>query len=180
MKNTLVVLGTIIVVGFFTNTATAQTVKTATATAGAKLIKPMTIGKTNEMYFGTINVLTGVAGTVKLSPEGVTTFAGVEDGVVGGKATGAAYTVTGTKNSTYALTLPSNGAVTVTEGGSAGGVMSINNFTAKFENAAAAGTASKLNETGQDTFKVGATLVVNADQATGVYSGSFDVSVDYN
>jgi hypothetical protein len=41
-------------------------------------------------------------------------------------------------------------------------------------------TQRNLDAAGNDTFNVGATLVVGANQPSGVYSGTFDVTVAYN
>ena len=43
-----------------------------------------------------------------------------------------------------------------------------------------AGATPSLSGGGSDTFNVGATLNVGATQAAGTYSGTFDVTVNYN
>ena len=175
MKNNLLTFGTILAIGFFTLTANAQTAQTTSAAAGARLVKPMTITKTADLNFGTINVGTGLIGTVALSTAGTNTYTGgVTAGTIAGTITNAAYNVTGTKNATYVVTLPADNTVTVEESG--GTTMKINTFTAL----SASGATATHTALGADTFKVGATLLVAAGQATGIYAGTFNVSVDYN
>lgn len=177
MKNNLLTFGTILAIGFFTLTANAQTAQTTSAAAGARLVKPMTIVKVTDLNFGTINVGTGLAGTVALSTAGTNTYVGgVTAGTIAGTITNAAYNVTGTKNATYVVTLPADNTVTVTEAAGGTTTMKINTFTAL----SASGATATLTALGADTFKVGATLLVAAGQATGIYAGTFNVSVDYN
>ena len=109
MKKNLLSLAAILSLGFFTSSLEAQTSATVAATtAGAKLIQPMTLSETSPLHFGTINVLTGTGGTVLLPSSSLTRVfsTGVASGVVAPLPTNAAYDVTGTKNVTYALTLP--------------------------------------------------------------------------
>jgi hypothetical protein len=89
----------------------------------------------------------------------------------------AAYTVYGSKNAHYIVTLPANNVVTITNGASS---MSVNNFTIFTVNNGTGNATGKLNLTGSDTFRVGATLILNNGQPAGVYSGTFTVSVAYN
>jgi hypothetical protein len=42
------------------------------------------------------------------------------------------------------------------------------------------GNAGTLNGSATDTFTVGATLNVNANQVAGLYQGNFNVTVAYN
>jgi hypothetical protein len=53
----------------------------------------------------------------------------------------------------------------------------INNLKARFNTAAA--ITSTLSSTGTDSFAVGGTLNIGATQIPGVYTGTFDVTVDY-
>lgn len=181
MKNNLLTLATILTIGFFTNVAMAQTSAEVTGTtAGAKLIKPMTLAQTSPLHFGTINVLTGLGGTVVLPSNSIVRVfgSGVASGIVAPQPTNAAYNVTGTKNVTYALTLPAEIIVTEIVDGTE--TMKISALKARFAGAAADALTSTLSATGTDSFTVGGTLTVPAAQIQGIYAGSFDVSVDYN
>jgi len=181
MKKSIILFAAIAMIAGFSTKANAQTSATITGTtAGAKLIVPMAIFQDAPLHFGTINVLTGTAGTVVL-PSNSTTRSftgGVAASSVAPLATNAAYHVTGTKNTTYALTLPSTITVTETIGGTE--TMTISSLTARFNGAGADAVTSTLSSTGTDNFTIGGTLTVAEDQEGGVYAGTFNVTVDYN
>jgi hypothetical protein len=182
MKNKLLSLATIVTIAFFASKLTAQTSATVTGTtAGAKLIQPMTLSQTSVLHFGTINVLDGLEGTVLL-PSNDALNRGFTGGValstVAPTATNAAYNVRGTKYTKYALTLPEFINVKETETSEN---MIISTLKARFTNVADLdATESTLDFTGKDSFTVGGTLNVATGQTPGIYTGSFNVSVDYN
>ena len=180
MKKSLLIFAALLIMAGFTTSVIGQTSATVTGTsAGVQLIVPMAISQDSPLHFGTVNLLAGAAGTVVLpSNSTVRTFTG---GVVASSVvptpTNAAYHVTGTKNVTYALTLPVS--ITVTETGSAA-TMIINNLKARFNGKASDAVTSTLSATGTDSFTVGGTLTVAASQVGGIYLGTFNVTVDYN
>lgn len=79
-----------------------------------------------------------------------------------------AFTVTGQPNASITVTLPSSMTLT----GSAGGTMTVNNFT-KYP------TSTVLNTSGTLTLKVGADLSINATQPAGSYTGTYSVTINY-
>ncbi len=180
MKKTIIIFFAIILIAAFSSTVMAQTSATTSASAGSKLIVPMTITKTSDLHFGTINLLTGAGGTVTLPSNSTTRefSSGVAASTVAPLPTNAAYDVTGTMSTTYALTLPSTITVTETVGSTA--TMTISDLTARFNGASADAVTSTLSATGTDNFTVGGKLTVAASQVAGVYAGTFDVTVDYN
>jgi hypothetical protein len=183
MKKNLLSLAAILSIGFFTNNLEAQTASKATVSstsAGAKLIQPMTLKETSPLHFGTINVLTGAGGTVLLPTSNLARVfgTGVASGIVAPLPTNAAYNVTGTKNVTYALTLPET--ITVAETLTPLETMTISLLKARFNGAGADAVTSTLNGLGEDSFTVGGTLTVKSPQMPGIYAGTFAVSVDYN
>jgi hypothetical protein len=181
MKKSLFTFATILLLAGFTTNTFAQTSATVTGTsAGAKLIKPLTLTQTSPLHFGTINVLTGAGGTVKLPSNSTTRVfsAGVSESTVAPNATNAAYNVTGTKNVTYALGLPESITVTETITGSA--TMTIDSLTARFNGAGTDAVTSTLSATGTDSFTVGGTLTIAPSQEGGIYAGTFNVTIDYN
>lgn len=183
MKKFIMLFAAMLIMAGFSMKVMAQTSATVTGTAaGAKLVIPMTLTQTSPLHFGTINVLTGLGGTVKLpSNSTIREFSsGVAASTVAPAATNAAYTVAGTKSTTYGLTLPSTITVTAT-GGSA--TMTVSLLTARFANSASADAiVSTLDGNGADNFTVGGTLTVPvaASAPGGVYAGVFNVTVDYN
>lgn len=184
MKKTLMIFAAIVMMAGFSTTIMAQTSATATTSAGAVLIVPMTIAQDAPLHFGTITLLsTAAAGTVTLPSNSITRVfsAGVSAaGVSSDPATNAAYHVTGTYNEIYALTLPTSD-ITLTEvGGANAATMTVNAFTARFNGAVADAITSTLSATGTDDFTLGATLNLAIAQTGGVYAGTFPVTVDYN
>lgn len=162
------ITGTIALLGFTTGSF-AQV--SATATATATIVAPITIVKTVDMNFGNVAAST-VAGTVILAPAGTRTFTGgVRLPVVPGTVTAASFDVTGEGANTYAITLPSS-AISLADASSH--TMSVDVFTST------PSTTGTLTS-GAQTITVGGTLHVGATQAPGVYtSGNFTVTVNYN
>ncbi len=167
MKKTLV--SAVVMLAFATVT-NAQS--TATATATATVITPISIAKTADMSFGNLAVQASTGGTVVLAPAGTrTSTSGVTLPVAAGTVTAAAFTITGSGSSTYAITLPSSVTLTRASGSE---TMAASSFTS---NPSATGTLSS----GTQNVSVGATLTVAAGQVAGTYnSGNFDVTVNYN
>ena len=145
---------------------------TATASASATIITPITIVKNVDMNFGNVAVSATIAGTAILAPAGTRTTGGA-GGVTLPATTGtvaaASFTVSGQANYTYAITLPSTTNIT-----SGGNTMVVNAFTSS---PATTGTLSSL---GSQTLNVGATLNVNAAQAPGTYTNATGVPVTVN
>lgn len=147
---------------------------TAQATATATIVTPISIQKDVNMSFGNIAVQTATGGTVVLSPAGTRTkTGGVTLPAVEGTVAAASFTVSGTANYTYAITLPSTAVKLTRQSGTE--FMNATSFTCS------PSATGQLSSTGQQTLTVGATLTVAAAQAAGVYtSGNFDVTVNYN
>ena len=142
---------------------------TATASASAEVLAPITLTKTVDMSFGDLYADNVAVGTVTLATDGTRTAGGAATlGPTAGAA--ATFTLTGTASATYSITLPA-GDITLTSGAN---TMIVNTF------AHDAGGAPALDGTGNGTFNVGAVLNVGINQASGVYNGSFDVIANYN
>lgn len=144
---------------------------TATATAAATIVTPISISNTADMNFG--NVATdGSVGTVVLTPQSTrTSTGGVTLPTTAGTVTAAAFTVTGSGSYTYSITLPNS--VTITSGGD---TMIVDTFTST--PSAADGQLSS----GTQDITVGATLNLVASQGAGTYLSAtpFAVTVNYN
>jgi hypothetical protein len=143
---------------------------TASASATATIVTPITITKDVDMNFG--NLYSAAAGTVVLDPAGGRSVTGGVTLAPGGTVTAASFTVGGTADVTYAITLPA-GATTISSGAN---TMTVDTWTST---PLATGT---LDATGNETLTVGATLNVGLNQPAGIYvSGTlFDVTVNYN
>lgn len=141
----------------------------ATSASTAAVIQPITIVNVTPLDFGAV-VSGASAGTVVITPGGVRSVAG--GAVLGnaGAAGAAAFAVAGLPSATYSISLPSS--ITASDANSDD--MTVDTFTS---NPSGTGALSVL---GVQTLFVGATLHVGANQATGVYTGTYDVTVAYN
>jgi len=149
-----------------------QQTSSATASASATIITPISISKTIDMNFGNIAVGASL-GTVVLATDGSRTkTGGVTLPATTGSPAAASFAVTGQGSYTYAITLPAS-ATTITDGSSHN--MTVDTWVS---NPATTGTLSS----GAQTLLVGATLHVAANQATGSYTSAtpFTVTVNYN
>ena len=143
----------------------------AAATASANIIQPIEIVKTADLAFG--NIASGTAeGTVTIAVDGSRTATGgvtlIEAGNV---SNAAAFDINGYADASFTIEVPAS-IVIETEGGA--DQMTVDNFVSSL------GAESMLDANGAATLEVGATLNVAAQQAAGLYSGSFDVIVAYN
>lgn len=143
---------------------------TASANATATVVTPIGISKSADLLFGKFVANNG--GTVVMATNGTRTATG---GVVlfnqSSTSNAASFAVTGEGSYTYAITLPGDGTVNLSDGASHS--MALNSFVS---NPSGTGTLTS----GAQTLLVGSTLTVSNAQAPGSYTGSFNVSVDYN
>ena len=182
MKRNLLSLAAIFTIALFSNNVTAQTSDTENTNAGAVLIKALVITEVAPMHFGS-NLLTDALGGTVLLPSNSTTLTytgGVATSPATPVATNAAYTVTGTGLETYALTLPTTTTVTHTSVATGVYTMDITAMTARFNGAGSNAVTSALAADGTDSFTLGGTLTVKANQVGGIYAGNFNISIDYN
>jgi hypothetical protein len=174
MKKLVILIAAIILITGYSSKVMAQA--TENTAAAAKIVTPISITETASLHFGTMAISAGTPGTCVLSTQGVRTqTGGVNLSVQAPAASNAAYSVSGAVSTTYGITLPST--ITVSQGASN---MTISSLLARTASAAANGLTGTLSLTGTDNFTVGGTLNVAAGQATGVYTGTFDVTVAYN
>lgn len=155
----------------FAPTSFAQS--SATATASATLLVPISIDKTDNMDFGKLAV-SAIAGTAVLTPTntitataGVTTFTGIN-------TSPASFTVKGEKGRTFSISFPTT-PIILTGPGSV--QLTVDNFTCD-----KGLTSVLLPEGGSLLLKVGGTLNVPAKATAGTYTNSADlkVTVNYN
>lgn len=139
---------------------------TATANTSATVLQSISIAKNTDLDFGAFSPSTG--GTVVIGTDGSRSKTSAV--VLSSTATGsrAQFTVSGTTNATYAITLPASATLT-----SGANTMSVGSFVS---NPSGTGTLTG----GSEILYVGATVTVASAQAAGAYTGTFDVSVEYN
>lgn len=160
---------TLILIALITGTTFAQNSDLATANASAEIISAITISKTTDMDFGMVanNATTG--GTVILDNAATTGRTGSADIITASAFQNAVFTINAENLYTYSISLPTSD-ITLTSGVN---TMTVNGFTDNLDGSATG--------TGADqTLYVGATLNVGANQVVGDYTGTFDVSVNYN
>lgn len=127
------------------------------------------IVNSSPLVFGSFAA--GSGGTITVSTSGMCSAGGSVIMVVSDCAA-AGFTITGDPNFTYIIDLPADNFVTLTGPGSD---MTITNFTSDPE-----GANGLLSAGGEQNLSVGGTLNVSNNQASGTYSGSFTVIVNYN
>ena len=165
---------------------TAKEVATGSGTSSAVVVEPLSLIKTADLSFGKI-VPRPTAGTVTVNAD---TGACVVTGVIMqvGTCRTAQFTGMGRRNMTVRFTLPST--VTLTSPGGATMIAdtltvgSAPDVTYLGGNGNGNGNGNRryrINPpSGIFTFRVGARLNVGANQAPGIYVGTFAVTVQYN
>lgn len=179
MKKNLFAFAALLFAAILPQFAMAQA---ANSDAKVEIVSGLTIvatGGASTLDFGKLNISATNAGTVTLDTEGNRSSTGGVVVLNSIAATNASFDVSGVTGATYAITLPSSDVtVTHTDGVT---TMTITDFKARPASAGADATTGTLDATtGAETFKVGATLNVDAAQTVGVYSATFEVSVAYN
>lgn len=168
---TLSMVVTLVAFGAF-----AQSSATDTATANAEIIQAITLvyDAANPLEFGLI-AQPAAADTVTVTAAAAPTRTAANDGTIllaGTTITAAKFDMTGDPNRTFAVTLPADGTVTISNGAT---TMPVNGFSAS-----CTGAGCALDGAGTFTLYVGGSLGVSASQATGAYTGTFDVTAAYN
>ncbi len=137
-------------------------------TVAVRVDPVITLALLAPLRFGDVFV-SSVSGTVVLSPAGSRTTTG--GATLGNLSTpgAATLTVTGARNTIYAITLPTSSSLT-----GPGGTMTIASFLSS------PSATGLLSGVGSQTLSIGATLSVPANQADGDYAGTFPVTVAYN
>lgn len=146
----------------------AQAAGTASANATAQVLSTLTVTKTRDLQFGQIAV--NGNGNVVVGADGTGSCAAAI--ICAGTRNSAAFTVTGTAGSgvTANVTQTSINLVHATDTTK---TFLLDAFTVEFP------TGSTLNS-GSTTFNVGGTLhVTSAAALAGVYTGTFNVNVEY-
>ncbi len=152
---------------------------TLSPSAGSKVGKAIAITQSTSLHFGTMSVPTGAVNIV-LSTTNVRTASIPANVTLLSQSPlrqTATYTVYGDNNKHYLITLPTNNVVTISSGANH---IHVNNFLPYTNSMGNGHFDGILNSLGEDTFSVGATLVLLSGQASGVYTGTFNVTVAYN
>ncbi len=143
-----------------------STMGDATATTSSSIVAPITISETAQLNFGYI-ASAAVGGTLSVSTSGASSAINVTD--LGGAVSQGVFAVSGQGGASFSVTLP--GSATLSSGGN---TMTVDNFNHD------GGVSPTIAGGGSRTINVGATLNVGSNQAGGVYTGSYSISVNYN
>jgi len=173
MKKNLIVFASLLAAFFLGNNVMATVVVTAsatgTATATARIVQPLEIVKQADLAFG--NIAAGIAdGSVTIALDGSRSGMGGVTLIAAGNVNSAAsFDIQGYPGASFTIDLPSS--IDIESGNDE---MEVDNFVSSL------GATNSLSNQGTATLVVGATLNVEANQAPGLYSGTFDVVVAYN
>jgi len=152
--------------------AFAQTSATASANSSARVIQGITLAKDADMAFGTVVKPSSGSGTYTIG-NGADTIAVTGTGAVAaaGTTSRAKFTATGEGGQSFAITVPAT--MTMTSGA--------NNITVNLTTASSTGLLSgTVGSAGTAAVNVGGNFSISNTQASGDYSGSFNVTVAYN
>ena len=172
MKLHLSLTALVAAIAFSATPALAQASASASANATTRIIQAISITKTADMAFGNVVKPSTGNGTYTIGNGADTVAAsGTGAAAASGTTSRAKFTVTGEGAQTFAITVPAT--MTMTSGA--------NNVTVNLTTAAATGTLSgALGASGTATVNVGGNFTIPSTQASGNYSGSFNVTVAYN
>ena len=169
INKTLVALFAVALFAILSTSMFAQSNASASAPAEARIVAGIAIANNANLAFGQV-VRSAAAGTVVLNPS--TNDRTATGGVTLGQNAGfnaAQFTVTGEPAYKFQLTVPSS--INISNGSA---TMKVDGFTTSL-----ASNQGTLDVSGTTVFSLGATLNVDANQATGTYSGSFNVTAAY-
>ena len=177
MKKTILVAAALAAVAAATPAAAQNAAVAASpkATAGARLIKPLTLTRLTDLNFGTI-VMGTISGdqTVTISGAGVVTCGANGGGLTctntaQATASAASYRITGTQGQVVVISSSPSTLSTTNGGGSSLVFNPIIPGPLTLQNSGNAG----------NDFNVGGSIVINSSTVDGVYSGDVEVQVAY-
>jgi hypothetical protein len=140
------------------------------STAGAVVLRPLSLIKKKDLDFGTL-ITSATAGTATLDPVtgAVTTTGGITP--TSAPSSAAVFIGAGSRNAPYQIRIPSS-PITLTRAGGTE-TMTVSNWTLD------GATNRKVDANEAFEFNIGAQLAVAANQVPGTYVGTFNVTVHY-
>lgn len=138
-------------------------------TGQAALVRPLTMLKLDDMDFGALGVT--APGTAVIDPvtDTMTTTGGVQR--LGGAPHAARFAGSTSSSAVVIIRVPNRGVTLTRVGGTQ--TMTLDNFTLDGQ------SKRDMAQAGVFEFKVGGRLRVSAGQAEGVYTGTFEVTIQY-
>lgn len=141
----------------------------ASPPAQAMLMRPLTLTKIADMDFGNLGVTTAGTAVINAVTDTMTTNGGVTS--LGGSPHAAIFRGVAQGNSVVNIKVP-NRAVTLTRVGGTETII-LDSFTLDGQ------SKRTMAQAGIFDFKVGATLRPAANQAEGLYTGTYDITIQY-
>jgi Mat/Ecp fimbriae major subunit len=156
--------------------ATSAEAASGTATSRARVLRQVTVSVDRDLNFGTIVGGTSAA-SVTVDPTGALTGCGVvgSGGVCGGSTTSARFNVSGTAGQVVGVT---SSPTTFSISNTGGDTMTVHVDTISTTSQTLSGTFGQA-AAGTAAFTFGGTLDLGVSQADGDYSGTFNMSFDY-
>ncbi|GAA6166652.1 DUF4402 domain-containing protein [Sessilibacter corallicola] len=133
----------------------------------------VTVSQLVPLDFGVVLPF-GRSGSLTVSPTGPQTASNLLSTV---SATPAEWRATGVPGAPFAISFPSSIDLTTGDGLNS---MRVDSFRTNFRNPINGAEQGAFPASGETTLLVGARLVVNANQAAGIYSGQYQITVAYN
>ena len=179
MKTTILKFFTLSAAIFaFSTISFGQNTDFETVTAGARIITPINLTLSGALDFGDVVKPNSAPFTVTVNSTSRTSTGDAT--FIGETYDAPDFSVTGNNNEVYHIVLGglTLGVLQLT-GTNPSNTLDIKNFTIN-ESAYTDNYGMTLNESGVDTFTIGATLDGKASTASDTYQGTFTVTVNYN
>jgi len=183
MKRLHILIAVIILMVFANSSIFAQVTSSANI-AGVELVKILTITQKASLNFGVVGLTAKTSGFVVMSTSGERTTNAQTTSIIntGTPKSVAKFYLTGTSGDSYTIHLPETIDVKSSVG-TGKSTATIGSLTVDVDGAgevpyASIGTCTLTN--GVSSFLLGGTLTITEGQVIDVYSGTFDVTVDYN
>lgn len=157
--------------------AHAQSTASALASGTIKVTRPISVTKNLDMAFGTI--VKG-AGTVTIANDGTRTAGGATTALASTSASQAQFTISGEGGQSISVQVPAN--FTMSNSTTGNGTLTVTT-THDMQGSVGAQTLSGAlgdASNGSLVVNVGGSVPLLANTPTGVYTGSFTVTADYN
>jgi hypothetical protein len=180
MKTYLAAAAALTVLGGATSAFAAGNTTSSSATETATIIRPITSVKNSDLSFGSIIRPSSGSGTVTLSAANARTLTGTGAfWLVSPASTVASFTISGEGGSAFTLSVDATD--TMTNAGAGGGTLTVTTANdAGCTSACALSGAFGDVADGTLTFHVGGAFPIANNTATGVYTGTLNITATYN
>ncbi|QKG70606.1 DUF4402 domain-containing protein [Erythrobacter mangrovi] len=154
----------------------------ATGSASAAIVQPITVRALEDLLFGTLAIGTDASGSITVDPaSGSVAFLGALRSVCGAGgclAHPAVFGVTGEAGRRYRIDAPASAIANPVEG--AGPALSVVDIQISVSSLPGNATIGLLDSNGEDRFRLGGTLQVPAGSPAGFYRADVEVVVTYD